>query len=159
MMFFEPIEKPSRWWKREIRVTISLWPRWLAQRLCNHENTKTWGFGHDTNTGAHTTMLRCSDCYKLYMVPTTCKHPVRKWEVLTWEEIPNGGGGTSRVPSEWYCTDCGYSFTKEMPCPQCNIIMEITDWMGLFSGRFRCTTCGAYYFREDLDGCNCSKED
>jgi rubredoxin len=155
MMLVQAYEKPSRWWKREFRVTISLWPRWLAQWLCNHRyTTYTWGFGHNTSgVGTHTTMLRCSDCYKISIVPTTCEHPFNKWEVLTWEEISNGAGGTKKVPLEWYCTDCGYIFTKEMQCPQCHVNMEITEWMEEFSGRFRCSTCGVYYFREELDGC------
>ena len=152
-MMIAEYQKPSRCWKREISVSISLWPRWLAQWLCNHADSKAWGFGHDNETGVPTTIHRCSDCYKLHMEPIACKHPSKKWEVSNWENIAVGGGGTHKVPSKWYCTDCGYAFKKDMQCPECHLDMEITEWMGMFSGRFRCLNCGTYYFREDLDGC------
>ena len=148
-------QNPSRWWKRE----HTLWPRWLAQRLCDHRDSYHAGFGHDTSTGTHTTLLRCSDCYKLSTIPTACKHPFKRWKVTAHELVDDErGGGTHSVPLAWYCSDCGYTFTKEMQCPDCHVNMEIAGWLGLFSGRFHCTICGVYYFREDLDGCKC-KED
>ena len=91
------------------------------------------------------------------VVPKVCNHPFKKWEVLTWEEIPNRSGGVDKIPATWYCTDCGYTFTKERQCPECHMDMEITEWMDLFPGRFRCSICGVYYFHEELDGLSDNK--
>lgn len=139
-------EKPQHWYQREVVIRIPIWPKWLAQWSCEHERKRIIIWGND-----NTATYLCEDCYKTFTIPTTCKHPYEGWKITSVElQDTAEGGGKDAVPSTWECGDCGYPFTKDMQCPNCHTDMEITEWMGMFSGRFRCPTCGEYHFREDL---------
>lgn len=54
---------PSRWWRREHRIALTVWPVWLAQRLCPHRTAKyvvvEWLMSEDSNV-----WRQCMDCYK-----------------------------------------------------------------------------------------------
>jgi hypothetical protein len=147
MMVFNYLKlKPSRWYRREFSISIPLWPKWLAQRLCKHESSHAVGWQDQKSISV------CHDCFKCVIVPNDCNHPMDNWIVDTDVMVPTVmGGGQHLVPDTWHCTQCGQSFTREMNCPTCDLGMEITEYMGMFSGRFHCTQCGEYYFREDLE--------
>jgi len=127
---------PTKWWRREIRISFPLWPKWLAQQLCKHEAPSQW-----SEAGL---ISVCPDCYKCVTTQDNCKHPMEKLAVMMYT---NQG---LTVPDMWQCTICGKTFTRDMDCPNCKLQMEITEHMGMFSGRFHCTQCGEYFFREDL---------
>lgn len=46
---------PSRWWRRRRELRITIWPQWLAERLCSHS-------GVVVESGV---AMTCPDCYKL----------------------------------------------------------------------------------------------
>lgn len=52
---------PSRWWRREKTLRITLWPQWLAQRLCWHPVFRPW-IGMEGEDASY----RCEDCYKIF---------------------------------------------------------------------------------------------
>ena len=56
---------PTKWWRRGQQRTITLWPIWLAQKLCNHKCPITI-VGSFTNriTGEAIFYGQCSDCEK-----------------------------------------------------------------------------------------------
>jgi hypothetical protein len=124
---------PTKWWRREIRISLPLWPKWLAQKLCKHDVPSQWNEAGLISV--------CPDCYKCVTNTSNCKHPMSELVV----DVNNGDS-----PEEWHCTVCGKHFTKQANCPNCNLQMEITEYMGMFSGRFHCIQCGDYFFREDL---------
>lgn len=61
MMIVKPV---SRWWRREHSIKLTLWPAWLAQRLCPHETKTLWS--PDTNE-----IWRCEDCFKVNFPQTS----------------------------------------------------------------------------------------
>lgn len=53
---------PTKWWKRQHSITITIWPKWLAQKLCNHSAPKpSWITSN--------TCYSCPDCYTLMIPP------------------------------------------------------------------------------------------
>ena len=56
----EPYKPPSRWWRRNKDVRVTLWPLWLAQHLCPHKATHPVGWNDDGSEFRE----QCEDCYK-----------------------------------------------------------------------------------------------
>ena len=54
---------PTRWWRRVHRISITVWPNWLAQRLCNHNGKlRNVGTAYKDNAPLYN-LNACSDCY------------------------------------------------------------------------------------------------
>jgi hypothetical protein len=60
MMSIPPV---SRWWRREHKIQITLWPDWLAQALCPHKPKTFFG---PSDEPQDKNMWRCEDCFKMH---------------------------------------------------------------------------------------------
>jgi hypothetical protein len=54
---------PSRWYRRTHSISLTWWPKWLAQRLCNHQVAY-----EDANFCGGIEVIICADCWKLINV-------------------------------------------------------------------------------------------
>lgn len=67
---FQAYIPPTKWYRRAIQIRITLWPRWLAQFLCDHScmeevNPQGWDF---TSVGVYFNddyLFTCRDCHHL----------------------------------------------------------------------------------------------
>lgn len=57
--FLQIVNAPSRWWRRGHSFRITIWPEWLAQRLCPHQSKVP--FSVDGKS------WRCDDCFKFHL--------------------------------------------------------------------------------------------
>jgi hypothetical protein len=57
---------PKNWWRRERKVQVSIWPRWLAQLLCPHEVVGVMAFSSNVGETSGTLHSQCSECYKKF---------------------------------------------------------------------------------------------
>jgi len=103
---------PSRWWRREIKVGITVWPQWLAQLLCPHGKTRPIMWQGDENDASKCqTMVQCNDCYRRWWEGNPCKHEKRT--ASGSEFVYTGGTFTDGTPKgewvdrQWTCDDCG----------------------------------------------------
>jgi len=59
----EIYQPPTRWWRRVHKISITVWPNWLAQRLCNHNGKlRNVGTAYKDNAPLYN-LNTCSDCY------------------------------------------------------------------------------------------------
>jgi len=94
--------KPSRWWRRQKTVQVTVWPRFVAQALCSHPRKQLFVIGK-TNK-----ISRCIDCYKYTEEPNDCFHG----EVLESIAKTAAGGAYIRV-HEYHCEHCGVKLEGE----------------------------------------------
>jgi hypothetical protein len=94
--FLQAIVKPTRWWRRQRTIQVTVWPRWLAQALCSHRKTHliSWDVQKKIKT------VICFDCYKQMEEVNECAHA----EVLVAvvETV-----GRQLVPRTFRCEHCG----------------------------------------------------
>lgn len=103
--FMQPYIKPTRWWRRKRSIEITLWPRWLAQRLCPHIKKQLVGF----NVAERTKMLMCSDCHKWLLERNDCAHG--EVQVAMMETV-----GGQLVARTFRCDHCGVELDqKDLP--------------------------------------------
>ena len=94
--FLQAVTNPSRWWRRQRTIQVTIWPQWLAQRLCPHLKTHIimWDVQKKTKTSV------CYDCYKHIEETNDCAHS--EVRVHAVETI-----GRSLVPLSFRCEHCG----------------------------------------------------
>lgn len=54
--------RPRRWWLREQVFCLTLWPAWLAKKLCDHRGAREMGEIPDDED---VLLTSCQDCYSL----------------------------------------------------------------------------------------------
>ena len=93
--FLQAIVAPSRWWRRQRTIQVTIWPKWLAQRLCPH--LKTHLIMWDVEKRIKTSV--CYDCYKHIQTSNDCTHSeVQVWVVETV--------GAALIPRTFRCLHC-----------------------------------------------------
>jgi hypothetical protein len=103
--FVQQYIKPSRWWRRHKTVEITIWPRFLAQRLCPHKFKQMimW----DTEEKTKTSM--CLDCHKHILERNDCAHGEVHGHMYETE-------GIRLVPRSYLCDHCGVELEpKDLP--------------------------------------------
>jgi hypothetical protein len=107
--FLQAIVQPSRWWRRQRTVEVTLWPRWIAQALCPHLKKHIIRWDASTKT----VVSICFDCYKQVEEPNDCAHG----EVRTHAyETVNLGRATQLAVRSYKCEHCGLELLpKELP--------------------------------------------
>jgi len=99
--FLQQYVKPSRWWRRQRTIQITVWPRWLAQVLCPHlyKQLAMWDADSKTKTNL------CLDCHKLVEELNDCAHG----EVTVWAT-------NFSQPLTYKCEHCGVELEfKNLP--------------------------------------------
>lgn len=100
--FLQAVCQPSRWWRRQRTIQVTVWPQWLAQWLCPHLKTHLimWDVQQKTKT------VICFDCYKRIEEINDCAHP----EVLVHavETI-----GKQLLPRSFRCEHCGVELSLQ----------------------------------------------
>src|SRR5260370_1275305 len=94
--FLQEYVKPSRWWRRQKTVEITIWPRFLAQALCPHGPKRMimW----DVESKLKVSM--CLDCHKHIEERNDCAHGEVHGHMYETE-------GTRLVPRSYLCDHCG----------------------------------------------------
>lgn len=94
--FLQAVCQPSRWWRRKRTIQVTLWPQWLAQRLCPHlkKHLIMWDVQKKIKTSI------CYDCYKHIEETNGCAHPEVLISVV--ETV-----GRQLVPRTFRCEHCG----------------------------------------------------
>jgi hypothetical protein len=94
--FLQAIVAPTRWWRRQRTIQVTIWPKWLAQALCPH--LKTQLVMGDVKKKTKTSV--CFDCYKHITESNDCVHSeVQVWVVETV--------GNALIPRTFRCQHCG----------------------------------------------------
>jgi hypothetical protein len=110
--FLQAVCQPTRWWRRHRTIQVTIWPQWLAQRLCPHLKTHTimW------DTEGKTITSICYDCYKHIKTPNPCPHgEVRTHAVETINIVPGRRSAQLAVRS-YKCEHCGVELEpKDLP--------------------------------------------
>jgi hypothetical protein len=116
--FLQQYVKPSRWWRRQRTIQITVWPKFLAQALCPHENKQMimW----DVATKLKTSL--CIDCYKHIEETNDCAHgevSIHAVETINLSNAPAPFGGrrsAQLIPRSYLCEHCGVELeTKDLP--------------------------------------------
>jgi hypothetical protein len=94
--FVQQYVKPSRWWRRKRTLQITIWPQWLAQRLCPH--IKKQGILWDVEKKIKTCM--CLDCHRHLVEAIDCAHG--EVTVSAWETV-----GNQLIARNFNCDHCG----------------------------------------------------
>lgn len=148
---FQQYIPPTKWWRRQIRIQVTVWPEWLAQLLCPHEHVRPFTWGEKDIT------VQCCDCYRRITKPNVCTHPDELLQADAFEyEGPHALPFEDRkeIPVGWHCENCGRGFGKYEWCPDCSNDepMEILGYRGYFPVYFHCKPCNKYVTREELNG-------
>jgi hypothetical protein len=97
--FLQAYVKPSRWWRRQKSIEITVWPRFLAQAFCPHIHKQLVSWDNDKKT--RTDM--CIDCHKWVTVPNECMHAE-----VTWASWDTDFKHTNQpTPLDYRCLHCG----------------------------------------------------
>jgi hypothetical protein len=116
--FLQLYVKPSRWWRRQRSIQITVWPKFLAQALCPHENKQlvSWDVEKKTLTNM------CLDCYKHVEETNDCVHGevrVHSMETVNLGRAPAPFGGRKSaqlVARTYLCEHCGVELEpKDLP--------------------------------------------
>lgn len=107
--FIQQYIKPSRWWRRQRTIQVTVWPRWLAQILCPHARKQPvmWDAANKTKTDL------CLDCYKHIEEVNDCIHGevrVHAMETINLGNAPAPFGGKKSaqlIPRSFLCEHCG----------------------------------------------------
>lgn len=95
-LFVQQYVKPSRWWRRQKSIQITIWPRWIAQAFCPHASKQPMMWDVDKKLIAS----MCMDCHKHIEQTNDCIHG----EVLVHvvETV-----GRQLLPRTFRCQHCG----------------------------------------------------
>lgn len=52
---------PTKWWRRTIKISITIWPTWMAMFLCPHSDNEPLMWNADDSVYVDI----CKDCGKL----------------------------------------------------------------------------------------------
>ena len=94
--FLQAIVAPTRWWRRQRTIEMTVWSKWLAQWLCPHLKTQLVM----ADVQKKTRTFICFDCYKQMEQVNDCIHG--EVQVSVVETI-----GRSLVPRTFRCQHCG----------------------------------------------------
>jgi hypothetical protein len=99
--FLQQYVRPSRWWRRRKTVEVTVWPRFLAQRLCPHKPKQLMGW----DVAAGTKLSLCLDCHKTVLETNDCAHAEVHGHMYETE-------GTRLVPRSYLCDHCGVELSQ-----------------------------------------------
>lgn len=103
--FVQAYIKPSRWWRRGKKIELTVWPRWIAQRLCPHIHKQLVMYSVEEKTRT----MQCLDCHDQITENNNCVHPEVSWG--SWETIKS-----TPIPTSFRCEACGVQlFNKDLP--------------------------------------------
>jgi hypothetical protein len=103
--FVQAYIKPSRWWRRHKTIELTIWPRFVAQRLCPHVHKNPVMWSHDLKT----VTFQCIDCHKRIEEVNDCAHGEVAW--ASWENIKGVD-----IPHSFRCEHCHAPlFNKDLP--------------------------------------------
>jgi hypothetical protein len=103
--FLQQYVKPSRWWRRQRTIEITVWPRFLAQRFCPHIPKQLIAWDVAEKTRIH----MCLDCHKHVIEVNDCLHSEVRGHMYETE-------GTKLVPRTFICLHCDVELEpKDLP--------------------------------------------
>ena|SRR5271157_2834814 len=101
--FIQQYIKPTRWWRRQRSIQITIWPKFLAQALCPHirKNMVMWDVAKKLKTSL------CLDCYKHIEEINDCEHGEVRVHSVETVNLGQGRRSAQLIPRSFLCGHCG----------------------------------------------------
>src|SRR5271157_5242087 len=101
--FIQQYIKPTRWWRRQRTLQITIWPKFLAQALCPHLTKQliSWDVEKKTFT------RMCLDCHKWIEEANDCAHGEVRIHAVETVNIGQGRRSAQLIPRSFLCEHCG----------------------------------------------------
>jgi hypothetical protein len=110
--FVQQYVKPSRWWRRQRTIQLTIWPKFLAQALCPHINKRMIMWDIENK------LIRsmCLDCYKHIDEVNDCSHGEVRVHAVETVSLGPGRRSAQLVPRTFLCEHCGVELEpKDLP--------------------------------------------